>query len=166
MCACSGTSEGSSTLRRSSSSEVSQAEHAAKLCVCPRARTRTRIHTSAHTQSHAYTHERTHSRARTLWLKPHGGNLPGEWPGIAKLSTLEIASLSTTKAEACGFVASAYQIHAREWHALQAREEEFAFVAVPFVRLEAGAPALAPTGFMCTEVSPVLVQMCEGRASV
>ena len=79
----------------------------------------------------------------------------GEWPGIAKPSTLEIASLSTTKADGCGFVASAYQIPAREWQALQAREEEFAFVAVPFVRLEADAPALDPTGFMCTEVSPV-----------
>ena len=101
----------------------------------------------------------------------------GEWPGIAKPSTLEIASLSTTKADGCGFVASAYQIPAREWQALQAREEEFAFVAVPFVRLEADAPALDPTGFMCTEVSPVPgpaevrrispvpVQMCEGNAS-
>ena len=52
----------------------------------------------------------------------------GEWPGIAKPLTKEIASLSTRPDPARGFVACAYQIPRSEWEPLAVREEEFAFV--------------------------------------
>eukprot|EP00658_Telonema_sp_P-2_P062654 TRINITY_DN51337_c0_g1_i1.p1 TRINITY_DN51337_c0_g1~~TRINITY_DN51337_c0_g1_i1.p1 ORF type:complete len:252 (+),score=65.59 TRINITY_DN51337_c0_g1_i1:108-758(+) len=75
----------------------------------------------------------------------------GEWPGIAKPETKEIASLSTRPDPDCSFVACAYQIPREEWDPLAEREEEFDFVEVDFDPMDPMAPGLERNvGFMCT----------------
>ncbi|CAE7551269.1 unnamed protein product [Symbiodinium sp. CCMP2456] len=75
----------------------------------------------------------------------------GEYPGIAKPETKEIASLSTTPNPESSFVACAYQIPKDEWEPLAKREEEFEFIEAAFEPLEDGAPSLGSNvGLMCT----------------
>lgn len=75
----------------------------------------------------------------------------GEYPGIARPDTKEIASLSTRSAPGYDFVAAAYQIPRAEWEPLAEREEEFDFVETAFEPLEEGAEPLGGNvGFMCT----------------
>lgn len=75
----------------------------------------------------------------------------GEYPGIAKPDTKEIASLSTWPSPHHGFVACAYQIPRAEWEPLAEREEEFDFIEAEFEPLEEDAEQLdRNVGFMCT----------------
>lgn len=75
----------------------------------------------------------------------------GEFPGIARPDTKEIASLSTRPEPKSSFVACAYQIPRAEWEPLEQREEEFAFVEAEFEPLEDDAPNLGTKfGLMCT----------------
>mmetsp|Transcript_25359 Transcript_25359/g.70536 ORF Transcript_25359/g.70536 Transcript_25359/m.70536 type:complete len:252 (+) Transcript_25359:118-873(+) len=83
----------------------------------------------------------------------------GDWPGIAKPETKEIASLSTRPAPQHDFVACAYQIPQDEWELLAEREEEFDFVEAEFEPLEEDAPTLGRNvGFMCTRSSDEKLQ--------
>eukprot|EP00640_Fibrocapsa_japonica_P000023 CAMPEP_0113938418 /NCGR_PEP_ID=MMETSP1339-20121228/4849_1 /TAXON_ID=94617 /ORGANISM="Fibrocapsa japonica" /LENGTH=242 /DNA_ID=CAMNT_0000941527 /DNA_START=184 /DNA_END=912 /DNA_ORIENTATION=+ /assembly_acc=CAM_ASM_000762 len=69
--------------------------------------------------------------------------------GIAKLDTLEIASLSTEPAPECSFVCSVFEIEGRESiEAFVTREAEYDFVKVQLSSLN-GSPML-DEGFMCT----------------
>eukprot|EP00931_Biecheleriopsis_adriatica_P081966 TRINITY_DN55336_c0_g1_i1.p1 TRINITY_DN55336_c0_g1~~TRINITY_DN55336_c0_g1_i1.p1 ORF type:complete len:241 (-),score=47.07 TRINITY_DN55336_c0_g1_i1:88-780(-) len=78
----------------------------------------------------------------------------GEYPGIAKPDTKEIASLSTRPDPDSSFVACAYQIPRAEWEPLAEREEEFDFIEAEFEPLEEGAESFERNvGFMCTRSS-------------
>ena len=59
----------------------------------------------------------------------------GEYPGIARPATKEIASLSTRVDPDRSFVACAYQIPREEWEPLAEREEEFAFAEAKFEQM-------------------------------